>query len=69
MNGRLYEIRKFTNLQEVNHYLANVDLMESFVAIWEYLGCGSETSEDGTIRPYYLLGQKLYHRSDFDEDL
>ena len=66
MDGQLYEIKKFSDLDEANSFVVNEGYeMAAYIGVWDFLGCGSETAEDGTIKPYYLLGLRLYNRPEW----
>lgn len=67
LDRQIYKIIKLSDLEKVNHMLFDEDEMVGCVSVWEYLGCGSETSEDGTIKPYYLLANRIYHKSEYDK--
>lgn len=60
--SQVYKIVKLDDLEEVNKLLVDNYEMKGYIAVWEFLGCGSETVEPGVVKPFYILGQRLYSR-------
>lgn len=66
VDGQLFEIKKVYDLDKANYMVVNEGTeMEGYISVWDFLGCSSETDENGVVRPFYVLGLRLYNRPDY----